>query len=67
MITVIILHLHVYFILKLISGTIQHDPREDLDLSSHACRSVNISFAVVSSAGPSNFSDVVTLEVFGGD
>ena len=44
----------------------QRNPLWDLDLSSHACRAVNVSFAVVSSHGPSQFSDEVTLDVFGG-
>jgi hypothetical protein len=46
---------------------LQHDPRESLDLSSHAYRSVNVSFAVVSEQGPSQFSEHVTLDVYGGE
>ncbi len=44
----------------------QHDPTEDLDLSSHACRNIDISFAVVSEQGPSEFSESVLLCVYGG-
>jgi len=47
-------------------NSLQKDPREVLDLSSHACRTVEVSFAVVNSEGPSRFSETVTLMVYGG-
>ena len=45
----------------------QHDPRENLDLSSHACRNVDVSFAVVNEQGTSEFSEAVTVDVYGGE
>ena len=44
----------------------QHDPRDNLDLSSHACRSVDVSLAVVNEQGPSEFSEALALDVYGG-
>jgi hypothetical protein len=45
----------------------QHDPRDNLDFSGHACRRVSVSFAVVNEQGPSQFSEAVTLDVRGGE
>ena len=45
----------------------QHDPRENLDLSRHTGLFVNVSFAVVTEQGPSLFSEAVTWSVYGGE
>ena len=44
----------------------QHDPRKYLDLSSHICREVEVSFAVVNKFGSTNFSEVTRLNISGG-
>ena len=42
---------------------IQHDPRESLDLSSHICRDIEVSIAIVNKYGQSNYSSVANVFV----
>ena len=44
----------------------QHDPREYLNLSSHICREVEVSFSVVNQFGSTNFSEAIRLNISGG-
>ena len=45
----------------------QNDPRKYLNLSSHICREVEVSFSVVNKFGSTNFSESTRLDIRGGN